>query len=267
MTVPCPFNDCNYSTNMYSSFNAHKSRTHEGILNFCDAVVSEKDVSLDISTDVLEDEDPTHCYHADMSAFSKSDSFSDTSQLRAQLHHNLSSLFLKMQTVHVSDIAAQEIVDHLSQIFSLSQPLVKDAIQEVLQRHHVCPTDAIVNDLVTAVMDSNIFVSATAKGEELSTTKRRKTLIEREYPVVMPVQHVLDPGCTMVYVPVLQMIQSIFKHTDVLERMEEIKGSDEDHYMSHKDGTYFQNNDLFSSTERCHCHSSCTLMILKLQIH
>jgi len=41
-----------------------------------------------------------------------------------------------------------------------------------------------MNDLVSAVMDSHIFVSATAKGEELSSAKRRKTFIEKNYPVV-----------------------------------------------------------------------------------
>lgn len=155
-----------------------------------------------------------------------------------------------MQTVlHVSDMASQEIVDHLTQIFSLSQPLVKDTIQEILQRHHVSPTEEIVNDLVNAVMDTNIFVSATAKGEELSSTKRRKTFIEKNYPVVMPVQYVLQPGCTVVYVPMLQMIQKMFKHIDILDRIKETKSSEKGHYMSHQDGSYFQENDLLSSSE------------------
>lgn len=179
--VPCPFKDCNYRTNVYSSFNTHKSRTHEGSLNFCDDIVStENDSAPVINTGVLEDEDPAQCPHAGTSAFSESDSCCDTSQLRAQLHHNLSSLFLKMQTVlHVSDMASQEIVDHLTQIFSLSQPLVKDTIQEILQRNHVSPTEAIVNDLVNAVMDTNIFVSATAKGEECPQLNEENHLLRK----------------------------------------------------------------------------------------
>ena len=60
----------------------------------------------------------------------------DTDNLKNQLKMNVSSLFLKMQAIlHVSNTATQEIVDHLSQIFSLSQPLIKEAISEILQRN------------------------------------------------------------------------------------------------------------------------------------
>lgn len=37
--VACPFKNCNYKTNSYSGFNAHKSRTHGGDSNFGECVV------------------------------------------------------------------------------------------------------------------------------------------------------------------------------------------------------------------------------------
>ncbi|KAF3844171.1 hypothetical protein F7725_013512 [Dissostichus mawsoni] len=41
-----------------------------------------------------------------------------------------------MQAIlHVSYTATQEIVDHLNQIFSLSQPLIKEAVSDILQRN------------------------------------------------------------------------------------------------------------------------------------
>ena len=56
----------------------------------------------------------------------------ETDTLRAQLNHNLASLFLKMQSIlHVLDMASQEIVEHLTQIFSLSQLILKHYIREV----------------------------------------------------------------------------------------------------------------------------------------
>lgn len=101
-----------------------------------------------------------------------------TDNLRAQLQHNLASLFLKMQTVlHVSDMATQEIIEHLSQIFSLTQPLIKKTIKEVLQSHDIFATETTLDEVVSAVMNSNIFASATAKGKTLSPTKRWKTFI------------------------------------------------------------------------------------------
>lgn len=33
----------------------------------------------------------------------------------------------------------------------------------------------------------------------------------------------LEPGCTVVYIPILQTIQEMFKHTDILDRIKETK--------------------------------------------
>lgn len=145
--------DCGYRTNVYSSFNAHKNRKHTRSLDICDDIVStEKDNSASvISTADLDVEGPFQSEHADTFDFPE---FCDTSRLRAQLHRILSSLFLKMQTIlHVSDLASQQIVDDLTQIFSLSQPLVKETLKEILQRHHVSTTEAVLNDLVYDVKD------------------------------------------------------------------------------------------------------------------
>lgn len=55
-TVKCPFKNCNYHTNVYSSFNAH--RTHAGISDICDDIVSiENDSAPAISTADLDGAD------------------------------------------------------------------------------------------------------------------------------------------------------------------------------------------------------------------
>ena len=51
------------------------------------------------------------------------------------------------------------------------------------------------------------------KGAELSSNKHRKNFIERNYPCVMPVEYQLEePGHTSMYVPILSMIQELFKN-------------------------------------------------------
>lgn len=62
----------------------------------------------------------------------------------------------------------------------------------------------------------------------------------------MPMQYVLEPGCTVVYVPMLEMIQKMYKHTDILDRIKETKSSEKGHYMSHQD---IQENNLLSSSK------------------
>lgn len=103
--------------------------------------------------------------------------------------------------------------------------------------------------MVTAVLESNILVNATAKGKELSSTKRRKTFVEKHYPVVKTVEYMLDPGHTAVHVPILDMIQKIFKHTNILDNIRETKMSQEGNFKSHQDGSYYRENELFSLSD------------------
>lgn len=161
---------------------------------------------------------------------------------------NVSSLFLKMQAIlHVSNTATQKIVDHLNQIFSLSQPLIKDTVSDILQRNGHNIPETTLDEAVSAIMDSNVLFTATSKGAELSSSKRRTTFIEHHYPCVMPVEYQLEqPGHTIMYVPILQMIQGLFKNTDILNKIAE-PNNEPGVYASCFDGSYFLENELFST--------------------
>lgn len=256
--VACPFKNCNYRTNSYSAFNAHKSRKHGGDSDFGECVVladsdqqAEGSALVVVAAESLGEPAESHSAgSADTFDLDEVNSQCDTDTLRAQLNHNLASLFLKMQSIlHVSDMASQEIVEQLTQIFSLSQPILKHDIREVLQNHDITVSETLLNEVVSTVMNSNVIVSATAKGKQLSSTKRRKTFIENNYPVVKPVQYLLQPGHTAVYVPILEMIQKIFNHTDILDKIKETKVALNSHYVSHQDGLYFKENTFLSSDE------------------
>lgn len=92
--------------------------------------------------------------------------------LKAQLEkNNLASLFLKMHSVlRVSETAIQDIIDNLVQIFSLSKPLVRDAVMMVLEEHNQSIRDVLLAVLVEAIMKTKIFLSTSAEGAKLSTT-------------------------------------------------------------------------------------------------
>ena len=67
------------------------------------------------------------------------------------------------------------------------------------------------------------------------------------YPLVMPVQYTIDSsGHTAVYVSILQMLQTMFNNTDILDKIQENKPSPPEMYMTHEDGTYFKENVLLS---------------------
>lgn len=247
--VDCPFINCHYRSNVYTSFNAHKSRHHPDadahVSNFKNDIILTETDSPTMLGQVEAAHSPPELESPD---YSPLESSYDTGELQAQLKSNLSSMFLKMHSIlHVSETAIQDIIDNLVQIFLLSKPLVRDSILTVLQEHEQSISDVLLNDLVEAIIKSNVFVNATAEGAELSTSKRRKTFVRSNYPLVMPVQYTVGlRECTVVYVPVLQMLQAMFKNTDLLEKIQEANPSSPGMYMSYEDGTYFKENNFLS---------------------
>lgn len=58
--------------------------------------------------------------------------------------------------------------------------------------------------------------------------------------MVKPVEYMLDQDTQ--HVPILDMIQKIFKHTNILEKILE-------NFKSHQDGSYYRENELFSLSD------------------
>ncbi|XP_039660298.1 uncharacterized protein LOC120561302 [Perca fluviatilis] len=249
--VHCPFKNCHYCTNVYSSFNAHKSRNHPDcdVSDFKDEIVlTETDRNGQPMPSQADSDQGSLSPELDALECNPPESTDDIGELRTQLTNNLASLFLKMNSVlHVSEMAIQDIVENLSLIFSLSKRLVKDSVISIFREHDQSISDALLHELVEAIMKSNVFVSATLEGAELSTAKRRKTYVRSNYPLVMPVQYTVDSsGHIAVYVPILQMLQTMFKNTDLLDKIQETKPSPLGMFMSHEDGTYFKENQFLS---------------------
>lgn len=247
--VECPYKNCQFKSNVYSSFNSHKSKNHQfhSSLDYKDGLVVSQGSDIPqythgIASDTTDNEPgPSDSLHvAEMQC--------DVNKLKCQLKLNLSSLFLKMQSIlRVSDTTSQEIFQHMNQIFSLSRPIVKGTLRETLQKHNLAVSNYVLDELTEAVMNCNVVVSATSKGSELSTAKRRKIFVEKNYPLVMPVQYHLEmSGKKMVYVPILKMIQELFKTTDIFHKLQE-SVSLPGRCTSCCNGSYFQTNTLLSS--------------------
>lgn len=253
-TVNCPFKNCNYSTNSYTSFSTHKSRNHlsTNVADFKDSIIVREATSSPFPYELDSDRAGSSQNYAEVCSSESTlpEPQCDIAELQSQLKNNLASLFLKMHSIlHVSERATQDIVESLGSIFLLSRPLVKNAVETVLKEHNQPISEDVLSQLVEAIMKSNVLLSATAQGEELSTTKRRKTFVRSHYPLVMPVEYTLDTKeHTAVYVPILQMVQVMFNHTDILAKIRESKHS-QGMYVSHEDGAYFKENQLLSAVD------------------
>ncbi|KAK0142283.1 hypothetical protein N1851_020018 [Merluccius polli] len=243
--VPCPFRACTFTTNVYSTYNAHKCREHKNASDYDVAVVVQNVSNASHDRDI--EQDPAELSENENEIAPEAGS--STEGLTEQLQYNLASFFLKMQTIlHVSQRPTQEIIEHIDQLFSLTEPVVRESVTKILEKHN-CPfTDALVSEIVQAVSDSNIlYKSVTSKGP-LSTAKRRKSYYEEKFLIVKPVEYLIESSQrTFTYVPILTSLQMLLKKTDVCEKIQETTSQLPGQYLSHCDGSYYQENALFSS--------------------
>ena len=236
--VVCPYVGCDFQSNVYSTFNAHKSRIHgrSTTPHFKPGIVHNSEQPDEVTEEeTVSSQDDFECEYEESSG--------DTQDLEAQLERNLAALFLKMQTVlHISEIAAQEIIQQINQIHLLSRPLIRSAVQKIISCHCDDMNDTIVNDIVNVVTQSNVFLKFTNTGGSLSTASRRASYIQQEFPVVMPVEFCIDRGSSLVYVPILKMLQALLNNQDILDKVLHEKIPSSEGYHSFRDGSNFREN-------------------------
>lgn len=243
--VPCPYKNCTFQSNVYSTFNVHKCREHRTP----DQRQLRSDILLHVTPSVnnvqLEEPCPDLVdEHLEENYANEENENLDN--LQHQLEHNLASLFLKMQAIlHVSDLAAQEIMQQITQILLLSEPLVYHAIQQILLKHGGSDCDSLVRKIVNAVKDNNPILTMTKAGEPLSTASRRASYFQNEFPIVTPIEYTLDSQ-SVSYVPVLQMLQKLLNKTNILNKVL-CNDRSVNEFNTYRDGSHYQENDFFNT--------------------
>lgn len=128
----------------------------------------------------------------DIDKVSKVASECDLHDLEKQLEHNLASLLLKMQTVlHIPESAMQDIVQQLWQINQLSQPLLQNRVRTVLNKYNCNMDETVVKEIISVVSESNIMTYCSKDGP-LVTAKKRAAYVRREFPLVNPIEYVVE---------------------------------------------------------------------------
>jgi len=135
-------------------------------------------------------------------------------------------------------MAVQEVIQQLHQLVLLSEPLLRNAIQQILNEHGVSD-DSVVRKILNAVKENNLFLKMTDAGQSLSTASRRASYFQREFPTVMPVEYKLEKDLqSLSYVPILKMLQKQLNRTDVLHKILTHECT-VDGYNTYRDGTHF----------------------------
>lgn len=118
----------------------------------------------------------------------------DLHDLEKQLEHNLASLLLKMRAIlHIPESAVQEAIQQLYAINELSEPLMCNRVRAVLMKQFADIDESVVREVATTVSKSNIMTFC-AKDGPLGTAKRRKAYVRREFPLINPIEYVVEKG-------------------------------------------------------------------------
>lgn len=156
-----------------------------------------------------------------------------------------------MQTIlHIPEYSGQRVIQRINQIQLLSQPVLRTDIQQIISPH--CAdgdVNYVVNRIMNAVSQNNILLKHTDTDGSLSTASKRSSYITQEFPIVMPVEYPLDKnGNSVVYVPILKMLQALLSHKDILDKALHPETIPEG-YHSFRDGTCYKGNALLNVDE------------------
>lgn len=80
--------------------------------------------------------------------------------------------------------------------------------------------ETVLREVNNAVSESNIMAYC-AKDGPLGTTKKRAAYVRREFPLVNPIEYVVEKGKkTLAYVPIVPVLNKLLNKTDVLDEVE-----------------------------------------------
>lgn len=249
-TVKCPYQQCAFSSNVYSTFTAHHSRYHSSgsIRDFRPGLLCG-------SQQCLNDKDSQESEHLDELEESIADAVeNEDDNADVDLQRKLASLFLRMQTLlHVSKSATQEIIDGFYEVSVLTGEQSKKSIQLFLSLHNVNIEQSTLS-LIKETLDKTIPLSFLSRSGTLGTDYKRSSYIRDHFKVIDPVEYVVDAvnRKKFVYVPILTVLSELLNRDDVLDKVlyeKKISVLNSGLYQSFHDGQYFRENPFFSTEE------------------
>lgn len=96
-----------------------------------------------------------------------------------------------------------------------------------------------MNKIAEVVTENNKFIKFTSNEGSLSTANRQKSYISSEFPLVMPVGFVIENDKqTVVYVPILKMLQTLLSNREILEKTMSHEATLSEEYKSYRDGAF-----------------------------
>lgn len=257
--VHCPFKNCSFQTRVYSTFVAHRSRSHrsQNCEHFKAELISceieEVEQMIEDTDDQSEDRLPSE----DLWQPVQSSPFNSSSDLAVEdlIKHRLASLFLRMESIlHVSKTAIQEIVEELGSIGSNVGELAKMSVKRILNGHNCSLDSSVISAITETVLETNPLVFLSKRGP-LSSMYKRTSFYKENFTVIEPVEYSLDASRkkSFVYVPILKVLTALLNRSDVLDKVLQTGQVDSwkhsEQIKTFRDGLYFKDNEFLFSEE------------------
>lgn len=182
--VACVFKNCNFSTNIYSTFATHRHRKHQS------------HTLEDFKTEVLKSKPNEPMFAQDETYVEESLELWDgePQELSQDIKEKFGHLFLKLESMfNVPNKCIDEIVDELQFIStSASGPLLRDVVVSTLKSHNCDLDPAIISDLVKNLCETHPISTALGTGGPFTTYYKRREFMKKHFSVVEPEEHILD---------------------------------------------------------------------------
>ncbi|XP_037401910.1 uncharacterized protein LOC119265406 isoform X2 [Pygocentrus nattereri] len=244
-TVPCVFKECDYKTNIYTTFHSHKSRKHNphSVEDFKTAVFREN------HGQVLEESEVSECENYCDSVLEADE------DLKKTIIKRLGLVLLKLECIfNVSNTCIDELVEELCFLTSsASGPVLKEIILSTLRKHGCTFEDSVISELVNDLCQLNPFCAALGVDGPLSTHYRRDQFIKEHLSLTEPIEYILDGSekKTFQYVPILPMLSQLLSNRHIEDTILQNRKPSDDFsgYRSLHDGSFLKQNTFFCGQE------------------
>ncbi len=247
-TVHCVFKDCDYNTNIYSTFASHKSRKHNPhcLEDFKHTV---------FQTHSSQETADNSCLLDESEVSSDETLVKEGEDLGKAIFDELFSLLLKLHCIfNVPSRCINEIVEEFQFITSsASAPIIKCIVHDTFENHNCAVEEFVITDLVKRICQLNPISAAFSEEGPLGTAYKINQYLKEHFSIVEPLEYILDAkeGRTFQYVPILQSLSQILKNSDIQEKV--LKSSrhcvSSGQYSSFHDGSHFKENTFLSGEE------------------
>ncbi|KAK0131259.1 Sterile alpha motif domain-containing protein 3 [Merluccius polli] len=240
-TVECPFEGCTFKTNIYGTFQTHRSRKHNphSFSDFKVEILRKHQISREPCGSELDAEFCEESNTADSESDVQED---DTSAIEG----TIGALLLKLESIYnVSGKCIDNLVEELQFICgSASVPNIRKIVVSTLKKNNCSYDETVISELVGELCKSNPITTALREEGPLSTAFRRRQYFKEKFKVVEPVEYFLDSTHkkSFHYVSILRTLEQVLSNKEILEQVLTRRVSPSSQYESFYDGKYFQQN-------------------------